>query len=91
MVAANATDGLLASRDLVVLKDDRRYFPPYEAAFVARSESLAAHPGLREALAELSGRLSERTMQRLNNEVDGAHRRVADVAEEFLRHEKLFQ
>jgi glycine betaine/choline ABC-type transport system substrate-binding protein len=91
MVAANATDGLLAARDFVVLKDDRGYFPPYEAAFVARSEALAAHQGLREALAELSGRLPDRTMRRLNNQVDGEHRRVTDVAEEFLRQEKLFQ
>ena len=91
MVAANATDGLLSARDFVVLRDDRAYFPPYEAAFVVRSETLAGHAGLREALSELSGRLSDRTMQHLNDQVDGRHRRVVEVAEEFLRKEKLFQ
>jgi osmoprotectant transport system substrate-binding protein len=91
MVAANATDGLLAARDFVVLRDDRRYFPPYEAAFVVRSEALTAHPGLGEALAELSGRLPDQKMQSLNNQVDDAHRRVTEVAEEFLRRENLFQ
>ena len=36
---ANSTDGLLAERDFKVLEDDRKYFPPYEAAFVV-NESL---------------------------------------------------
>jgi osmoprotectant transport system substrate-binding protein len=85
MVAANATDGLLAAKDFVVLKDDRRFFPPYEAAYVVRSGALEAHPALRAALEELSGRLDDATMRRLNREVDGAHRRAAEVARSFLQ------
>jgi len=81
MVAANSTDGLLATLDVRVLEDDRRYFPPYEAAF-------AVHGGLpgraRRALGELSGKLSNEVMRELNYEVDGAHRRAADVAASFL-------
>ena len=36
VVAGNSTDGLIAAMGLAVLEDDRRYFPPYEAAFVVR-------------------------------------------------------
>jgi len=85
MVAANATDGMLSALDAVVLEDDRSYFPPYEAAVVVRSDALSANPQLKAALAALSGTLSDKAMQRLNYEVDGKHRPVAEVAREFLR------
>jgi osmoprotectant transport system substrate-binding protein len=84
MVAGNATDGSLATMDVKVLEDDKHYFPPYEAAIAVRTSLLEARPGLREALAELSGKFSDATMQKLNSQVDGRHRPVRDVAQEFL-------
>jgi glycine betaine/choline ABC-type transport system substrate-binding protein len=84
MVAASATDGLLSVLDVRVLNDDRHYFPPYECAVVARDDALDRVPGLRAALAELSGRFDAGTMQRLNYEVDGKHRSVREVAAGFL-------
>ncbi len=84
IISANATDGMLSVMDLKVLRDDKSYFPPYQAAVVARAASLAAHPGLREALAELSGAFTDQAMQKLNHEVDGKRRRAAEVAAEFL-------
>ena len=84
MIAANSTDGLLSSLDLTMLEDDRGAFPPYEASIAVRAATLERIPGLREALAELSGKLDNRTMQRLNFDVDGRHRPVAQVAAEVL-------
>ena len=84
MIAASATDGMLSVLDVTVLQDDKHYFPPYEAAAVVRAGSLASRPGMREALEELSGKLSNETMRKLNYEVDGKHRPLADVAREFL-------
>jgi len=55
MVAANATDGLLSVMDVTVLRDDKRYFPPYQAALIVRDDLLAAHPTLKDILALLSG------------------------------------
>lgn len=85
MVAANATDGLLSARDLKVLRDDKSAFPPYQAALAVRAETLAAFPALRPALAELSGKLGDESMRKLNFEVDSKKRPVRDVAAEFLR------
>lgn len=85
MIAANSTDGLIAVRDVAVLEDDRRYFPPYQCAAVVRRATLARYPGLGAALRELSDRLPDRTMRRLNYEVDGEHHPAAQVAGEFLR------
>jgi glycine betaine/choline ABC-type transport system substrate-binding protein len=87
MIAASATDGLLSVLDVTVLQDDKHYFPPYEAATVVRADSLASRPGLREALGALAGKLNNRTMQKLNYEVDGKHRPLAEVAREFLKSE----
>ena len=38
LVAGNSTDGLLSARDLVILADDKHYFPPYEAVPIIRAE-----------------------------------------------------
>jgi len=85
MVAGNATDGQLSVLDAVVLQDDKRYFPPYDCALAVRRESLEANPPLRQALAELAGRFTDLTIRKLNYQVDGEHRPVRVVAEQFLR------
>lgn len=85
MIAANATDGLLSKLDVRALGDDKHAFPPYELCIAAREDRLISVPGLRAALAELSGKLSDRKMQQLNYEVDGRHRPVTEVAGEFLQ------
>jgi len=84
LVAGNSTDGLLGERDFKMLDDDKKYFPPYEAAFVVREDSYSKEPRVRAALEELTGRLTTATMQKLNAQVVGKHRRPADVASEFL-------
>jgi osmoprotectant transport system substrate-binding protein len=84
MIAANSTDGLISALPVSVLEDDRHYFPPYDCAIVVREAALAKYPKLRAALEQLSGKISDATMRRLNYEVDGKHRPAADVAEEFL-------
>jgi len=84
MIAASATDGMLSVLDVKVLADDRHYFPPYEAVPVVRQDALASHPGMSEALAGLAGKITDQMMQKLNYEVDGKHRPLAEVAREFL-------
>src|SRR5258708_39794337 len=71
MIAASATDGMLSVLDVTVLQDDRHYFPPCEAAPVVRADSLSAHPGMREALNELAGKLRDKAMQKLSYRVEG--------------------
>jgi osmoprotectant transport system permease protein len=85
LVVGSATDALIAALDLVVLEDDRAYFPPYDAVPVMNEASLAAHPGLADAVGRLGGRIDAATMRRLNLAVDGERRAPAAVAREFLR------
>jgi len=84
VVAGNSTDGLLSARDLTILEDDKHYFPPYDAVPVVRPEALRAHPEVQRALAQLSGKISDREMQQMNYAVDGQHQDIAEVAHNFL-------
>ena len=47
------SDGKLLRYDLVVLEDDRAFFPPYQAAPVVREALLREHPEIEPALARL--------------------------------------
>ncbi len=85
LVAGNSTDGQIARLGLVVLKDDKGYFPPYEAVPIVREEVLKKYPQLRPAIAELAGILTATEMQRMNYEVEGELRDAKEVAREFLR------
>ena len=84
MIAGSTTDAMLVVQDVKVLQDDKKAFPPYQACVVVRSSSLTATPGLKESLSQLSGKISDDIMRKMNYEVDGKHRQVADVAKEFL-------
>jgi osmoprotectant transport system substrate-binding protein len=84
LVAGNSTDGLIDAIGGVVLEDDRRYFPPYEAAFVLGAE-VWKRPEVRAFFESLAGTINAATMRKMNAAVDKDKRRPEDVAREFLR------
>jgi osmoprotectant transport system permease protein len=79
-----STDGLIARYDLVVLTDDRHFFPPYEAAALVSRRLLFEMPDAALALSELSGRLDEARMRALNKRVEVDAISVTVVAREAL-------
>ncbi len=87
LIAGNSTDGRIDALGLAMLRDDRGYFPPYDAAPVVRAAALEAHPSLREALRRLGGRISTGEMRRLNREVDLEGRSARTVAREWVEGE----
>lgn len=84
LIAGNSTDGLIESLSLVALEDDKKYFPPYDAAVVSRNDIDTRCSSASSALESLAGRLNEPTMRRLNFEVDGKKRDPREVIREFL-------
>ncbi|MFN6962347.1 MAG: ABC transporter permease/substrate-binding protein [Pyrinomonadaceae bacterium] len=82
LIAGNSTDGLIAALDLFQLADDRRYFPPYQAVFIARGDAAGR---LAPAFDELKDAVSTDDMRRLNYEVDGKKRSPREVAAEWIR------
>ncbi len=81
IIAGNSTDGLIAALDLFQLADDKHYFPPYQAVFIARKEIADS---LADTFAKLNNAISTDDMRRLNDEVDGNKRNARDVAAEWL-------
>lgn len=84
LIAGNSTDGQIAALGLVQLADDRAFFPPYFAAPVVRRETLNRVPGLRQALANLGGRLDTEAMRELNRRVDVEGAGYREVARQWV-------
>ena len=84
------TDGRIPAYDLISLKDNKRFFPPYYAAPVVREDILNAHPDLREALSPLGALIDNTTMRALNYEVNGNKRDISELVTEFLQNKNVF-
>ena len=84
LIAGDATAGLIKALDLVQLEDNRRYFPPYDAAAVARAETLLRYPAARAALEHLAGRISAADMRAMNYAADVEHQDIGVIASNFL-------
>ena len=84
IVAGNNTDGLIAALGLVVLEDDKHYFPPYDAVPIVRPQLFQMCSSARAAFEHLAGRISADDMRQVNYAVDGQKKDAAVVAREFL-------
>jgi osmoprotectant transport system substrate-binding protein len=91
IVLGYSTDGRIASYDLVMLEDDLRFFPPYDAASVVDNEILKETPQLKEALRKLGNTISTEEMQKLNYEADNNLIEPSVVAERFLKAHRYFE
>ena len=84
LIAGNSTEGRIATLNLFQLADDRHYFPPYEAVYLVRQDTLARVPALREVLDKLANAISTEEMRRLNYEIDGNRRDPKEVVREWI-------
>ena len=89
LIAGNSTEGRLTTLDLVQLEDDRHYFPPYEAVYFVRQDSLTRVPALADVMGKLAGAISTAEMRQLNYEVDGNKRDIKEVVREWIRKKEL--
>jgi osmoprotectant transport system permease protein len=81
LIAGNSTDGLIAALDLFQLTDDKKYFPPYQAVFIARNDKSET---LRETFVKLNNAISTDEMRRLNYAVDGEKTAPKTVAADWI-------
>jgi len=85
VIEAFSTDGMLLEYSLVVLDDDKNFFPPYHAVPVIREEIAEKFPELVDVISELTGQITDDIMRSLNYKVDVQGQDPKVVAEEFLR------
>jgi glycine betaine/choline ABC-type transport system substrate-binding protein len=85
LIAGNSTDGLIEPLHLVILEDDRHYFPPYDAVAVSRTDLDQRCKGATAAIESLRNTIDDAAMRRLNYEVDGRKRDVAEVVRGYTQ------
>jgi osmoprotectant transport system substrate-binding protein len=84
VVLAYSTDPRLKEYNLKTLKDDKSFFPPYDASPVVRNDLLEKHPQLKDIINKLVGLIDTETMTSLNYQVDVEKLSPDEVAKNFL-------
>lgn len=69
VVLVHGADGGLNDRNVIRLRDDERFFPSYEAAFLYREAAMERFPALRKIMHQLEGVLDDERMRRLSRNV----------------------
>ncbi|SPL95579.1 L-proline glycine betaine binding ABC transporter protein ProX (TC 3.A.1.12.1) / Osmotic adaptation [[Actinomadura] parvosata subsp. kistnae] len=81
----STTDGRIKALDLVVLADDRHFFPLYNVAVTMRRQLADAHPEIAGIFAPISAKLTDEVMRDLNAQVDVDGDVPVLVARDWLR------
>ncbi len=84
LVDGYTTDPQIQEYNLVALKDDKSFFPPYQGAPLVSEKLLTKYPEIRKTLNKLAGKISETDMQKMNYRVSVKHEKAAAVAREYL-------
>lgn len=85
------TDGRLNDPDIVVLEDSHNYFEKYYAGTIIRQETLDEYPQLKNVIALLDHKITEKEMAKMNYQVEIEKRNEADVARDFLVKKHLLE
>ncbi len=91
VIDAYSTDGFLARAEVMVLEDDRGFFPPYEAAPLVSRRLQEEFPGAISALTEMAGMLSEEQMRELNRRLEVEGEALSRIARDALRESGLLE
>jgi osmoprotectant transport system substrate-binding protein len=84
VVVVFTTDARIASDKLVVLQDDKTFYPIYNIAPVVRQDTLQSNPKIANALNKLAPLLTDDVIAGLNAQVDIDKKEFAAVAKAFL-------
>lgn len=86
---AFGTDGMILKTDLVLLEDDKRFFPEYNATYILRTDLEDKYPGVEDALNKITGLFNQENTIALNYRVDVLDEDPYLVAYEFLKEKNL--
>jgi osmoprotectant transport system substrate-binding protein len=85
VATAFTTDAQIIANNLVVLRDDKSFWPPYNVAPVVRNAALHAHPQIARILDKVAPLLTDDAVRKLNMQVNVQHADPADAAQQFLK------
>lgn len=84
LAVAYTTEGQLSRDEFVVLEDDKHVWPPYNIAPVIKQEVLEKNPDIKDILNKVTAKIDNKTIIKLNAEVDINKREYTEVAKEFF-------
>ncbi|MFC6292102.1 glycine/betaine ABC transporter permease [Macrococcus epidermidis] len=91
LIDAYSTDAELKKYGMVVLKDDKHLFPPYQGAPLLKDETIKEHPEVVKALNQLAGKITDEEMQTMNYAVTYQNKSPESIARAYLKKEKLIR
>lgn len=91
IIEAYSTDSKVVTYKLKILEDDKRLFPPYQAAPLLSKETLEKYPELDQVLGALAGKISTEEMTQMNYAVDVEGKSAEQVAREYLEKGNLLK
>jgi osmoprotectant transport system substrate-binding protein len=83
------TDSAIGAKNLAVLDDDKKFFPPDNVGLLVRSSVQKAHPEIGAIMQPVIDKLDNATMIDLNKQVEIDNLKVEDVARTFLTTNKF--
>ena len=83
VAVAATTDGQLTKDEFVLLEDDKHVWPPYNVAPVVRQDILDKNPDIKDILNKVTAKLDNKTLVKLNAEVDINKKEYKTVAKDF--------
>ena len=86
---AYATDGMILKSDLVLLEDDKKFFPEYNGTFIVLDDIEEQFPGVEAALNKVTGLFNQENTIALNYRVDVLDEDPYQVAYDFLKEHNL--
>ncbi len=90
VISGYSTDGRVKAFDLIVLKDDKKIFPPYFAAPIIKKTTLNKFPGLENTLNLIAGKFNDSIMTDLNYRTDFLKQTPEKIAKDFLIKNDLY-
>ncbi|WP_369833198.1 ABC transporter permease/substrate-binding protein [Companilactobacillus pabuli] len=84
LVDGYTTDPQVQQYHLVVLKDDKHFFPPYQGAPLMNSDFAKKNPKVVKSLNKLAGKISAEDMQKMNYQVSVKNKKASVVAHDYL-------
>ena len=91
LALAFTTEPRIIADKLVMLKDDKKAFPVYNACPVVRKEIVDAYPTLPADLKKLSALLDTKTITELNMQADIEKKSIEEVSTTFLKSKGLLK
>ncbi len=80
-----STDAMIHRNDLVLLEDDLKFFPRYDAVWLYRLDTAERQPKLLAGIRRIERNISEPEMRELNDAVESGEQSESKAAAEFLR------